>query len=786
MKQCCLSLAFTLLSILALNAQRVIENPIVAADLGNNSTIEKIELTETATVLYFRTSLYPGLWFTVSDSAYIQPVGSNNRLYLKGSKGIAVEIGQKWVIPDSGSVNYALIFPPLDSNIKKIDFIGNDNIKWKILGIAFTSKKTTFPEALMGNWMQDEKWLVGLYDSVAIYDNKIWHYSKISHQKDNWEVVLNDNTTQATLYIHAGSKGHCFIGTNPLKQIDCSNSMPNYISYRSTEPDKNFDPQLFKQGYATIKGYIKTYAPLNESSVENSSIYCNYYIQYKSGAKINADGSFELKVPLMHPTHLALYFNYGTNNHLSRFVFVEPGKELVCYFDDHFSTVINPHAEHFVPGALFMGDDASVNNELIVFENRWRKINPGKFGDSLLHTTQDRYKQLCIADKKASDEQILTLVSTNSISPQTAKILHVENNLSLCNYLLEYNILRELAYKNEKNIVNSQKKYVAKVTLGFPYLDVVESTLKDNFCVVSHMLSGTLYHIQLLDEVKKPDTKLTNIMRLMVESGTVLNDEERTLYKSLSSLDKEESNMSDSFEYLEKLTLNFKKKYSNTIDRLANELQTMTPNAYLQRYFGLTPLITDIITTKEYVSKINLTNNNLTAFDLKSIRKTINNPVFADYLETINKDIKQLEKNDGSVMKGEPDLPSDNMLEVLLQPYRGKVVLIDFWETWCIPCQMGLSQLAPLKEQLKDSNIVFVCITTPNSPKDIWKTKAKTIRGEHYRLTQAQHSYFYNQYKLNSVPRYMLVDKNGAVVNYNLGHKSNTELKELLLEYCNR
>lgn len=786
MKRCCLSLAFTLLSILALHAQRIIENPIVTADLGNNSKIEKIELTESATTIYFNTSHYPGTWFTISDSAYIKPSGSNNKLYLKGSKGMAVEIGQKWVMPDSGTVNYALIFPPLDSDVKKIDFVGNDKNKWKILGIAFTSKKTILPEALMGNWIQNEKWLVGLYDSVAIYDNKIWHYSKVCQQKDNWEVALTNNTTRVTLYIQEGSKGHCLIGTSPQKQIDCSNSMPNYISYKSTEPDKNFDPQLLKQGYATIKGYVKTYATLSESTVENSSIHCNYYLQYKSGAKINADGSFELKVPLMHPTQMYLEFNYGENKNISRPVFVEPGKELICYFEDHLNVSQSTNQPDFVPGALFMGDDASVNNELTVFENKWKKINPVKYGDSLLRITQDRYKQICIADKKASDEKILTLVSTSSISLQTAKIFHVENNLSLCNYLLLYNAMRELAYKRGKNIAATQKNYLEPVKLGFPYLDVVESTLKDTFCVISNLISGTLYYIQSLEEVKKPDTKLTNIMRLMIESGTVLTSEERALYKSLTSFDKEESNLSDSFEYLEKLTLNFKKKYSNTIDWMANELERMTPNEYIQRYFGLTPLMADIITTKEYVSKINLTHNSLTASELRLARKTIKNPAYVDYLETINKDIKQPEKNDGSVMKGEPDLPESDMLEALLQPYKGKVVLIDFWETWCIPCQAGLNQMAPLKEELKDSNIVFVCITTPNSPKDIWKTKAKTIRGEHYRLSQAQHTYFYNQYKLNSVPRYMLVDKDGSVVNYNVGHKSNYELKELLLKYCNR
>ncbi len=138
---------------------------------------------------------------------------------------------------------------------------------------------------------------------------------------------------------------------------------------------------------------------------------------------------------------------------------------------------------------------------------------------------------------------------------------------------------------------------------------------------------------------------------------------------------------------------------------------------------------------------------------------------------------------DGSVVRDVPDWDGNDVLKAILQQYKGKVVLVDFWETWCIPCQMGMSQMAPLKEELKDNDVAFLCISSPSSPKDTWNTMNKAIRGEHYRLNQNQYTSFYKQYDVKFVPRYLLADKEGNIVNYNVGHKTNEELKELLLKY---
>ena len=777
---------FCLITTLTTNAQRVIENPMVGSDVGNNSKIEKIELSDTATILYLRTSLPPDVWFIIHKTVYLQPAGSTDpsaKLVVKSSKGLPVDFEEKWTIPDSGVVNYALVFPPLDKSITKIDFIGDEKAKWEIRDIAFISRPTTLPEALMGNWHKDNKWLLGLYDSVAIYNNKLWHYGNISHQKDTWKITLSDKTTAETVYLQAGNNGHCLVGSSPQKMEDCIHFIANYLKYKTQSPNNQLSQPLLKSGYATIKGFIKTYTPLNKSSLSSSSIHCNYYIQYRSDAKINPDGSFELRVPLLHATKLSIDFKYNENKNLVRNIFVEPGDEMTCYFDEHYTTVSNDNASEFLPGAVFMGDNADVNTEMNMFWMKWRKTNYSVFRDSLLHAPQDKYKKLCIEDKRANDEQILTMILTNSISPKTAKIFHVENNLNLCNNLLQYNTYREWYYKNDKNITDYRKTYLTPVKLGFPYLDVVESTLKDSLCLISNELSGIVFNMQTLNEVKKPDTKLTNIMRLMAESGTVFNADEQKLYASLLAIDRNDENATDSFEYFEKLTMNFKNKYSNTIQNIATELQTLTPDAYLQRYFNLSPLMADVLSLREYASKINLTNSSLTTADLKTIHKTFNHTLFADYLENVSKEIKLPEKNEGSVVKDVPDWDGNDVLKGILQQYRGKVVLVDFWETWCIPCRMGMNQMAPLKEELKDNNIAFVCLTSPSSPKDTWNTMNKSIRGDHYRLNQNQYTAFYNKYNLKFVPRYLLADKDGNIVNYDVGHKTNEELKELLLKY---
>lgn len=52
----------------------------------------------------------------------------------------------------------------------------------------------------------------------------------------------------------------------------------------------------------------------------------------------------------------------------------------------------------------------------------------------------------------------------------------------------------------------------------------------------------------------------------------------------------------------------------------------------------------------------------------------------------------------------------DSDEEITLADYEGKVVLMDFWATWCKPCHTQAAILAPLYEEYKDKGVVFLAI----------------------------------------------------------------------------
>ena len=118
------------------NQQRplVIERP--AFDVWNTSIIEidKIEMSDDATILHIDAFSRPGGWVAIDKNTFIRESGSDEKLMLTHTEGIVMD--EKTTIPDSGTISFKLFFPPLNPKIKKIDYI--EDIAeggWKIMGI---------------------------------------------------------------------------------------------------------------------------------------------------------------------------------------------------------------------------------------------------------------------------------------------------------------------------------------------------------------------------------------------------------------------------------------------------------------------------------------------------------------------------------------------------------------------------------------------------------------------------------------------------------------------------
>ena len=123
----------------------------------------------------------------------------------------------------------------------------------------------------------------------------------------------------------------------------------------------------------------------------------------------------------------------------------------------------------------------------------------------------------------------------------------------------------------------------------------------------------------------------------------------------------------------------------------------------------------------------------------------------------------ELAKVDGkSKIEPTPDVADDKLFDAIIAPHKGKVICIDFWNTWCSPCRYAHKEIAKLKDgKLKNKDIIWIYIADESSPIVAYKAAIPEIRGLHYRLDKNHWEALTDKFKINSIPSYVVVDKNG-------------------------
>lgn len=142
-------------------------------------------------------------------------------------------------------------------------------------------------------------------------------------------------------------------------------------------------------------------------------------------------------------------------------------------------------------------------------------------------------------------------------------------------------------------------------------------------------------------------------------------------------------------------------------------------------------------------------------------------------------------------------LPCDSTMTTIseaLKPLRGKVVYVDVWATWCGPCKEMFSHVPNFKELAKDLDVAYLYLSIDRPQEE--KTWRKSIpyyqlKGYHMlagkELTQAVYRELGNERGMISIPRFLIVDKEGKIVVSNATSPDQPEelmkqLKQVLAE----
>lgn len=155
--------------------------------------------------------------------------------------------------------------------------------------------------------------------------------------------------------------------------------------------------------------------------------------------------------------------------------------------------------------------------------------------------------------------------------------------------------------------------------------------------------------------------------------------------------------------------------------------------------------------------------------------------------EGLKKDItntfKEKENQLMLVQIGQPapafTLPSDKGKNYSLADFKGKVIYIDLWASWCAPCRAEIPNYKTLYEKYKDnSQVAFMAIAVFDGDRE-WRKALEEEKPSWLQLYDSG-GVIARSYVANAIPKYILIDKNGKVVNFNAPGPGNPDIRKLI------
>lgn len=674
------------------------------------------------------------------------------------------------------TLNLTLTFEPLPVTTQKFDFTSPDGLQ--LLNIR---NANSLPEDITNTYWRNEStgdWMIGITPNHVIYKNKVWDIVSQTEKKDAYTLTINDGTI---IKVGKMKKGQRIITIGKEKPATCSPivtaALPDY-------PTKDMRKGFVDNGYrtndsVTIIGWMKdmpqqAWERGKEFSVGIENIFRDK--EESSYAKMDSLGRFTLKMPILNSSQAFLDWGRTSNSTL-----LEPGKTYFFLYD-------------FLTGQmLWMGDDVRLQNELLAHPHDWN---------------EDR-----IADKEegkvtAMQFKVRTDASRAASMTKLQNCLTQHPNLSqrYIDYLTGY-------YLTDQGESMMQARFsIPGYDLPKEYMDYVGNELWKKACKpytlyrdFSTFIRDYLNHLRDTQQGDWGILFRNTALRLEQQGVVTLTDKEReALNHYIIMHDQLEAGVKNDISQQERDSIINAFNTSETITtlnalikRLGKPLQDeMNLVGYRQTMavldsIGCDRTLRDISLARQFNRAINESREPLPDVAVNMMEQEVQLPsAKAAVMALQNKylEIQQRDITKSGILKSNNDVANmsdgEQILRKLTEPYRGRLVLLDIWGTWCGPCKAALSHSQEEYERLKDYNLVYLYLAN-RSPEDGWKNVIKeyNITGEnvvHYNLPADQQSAVEHFLQVHSWPTYKLIDRNGKVLDVNADPRDLESLAKLL------
>ena len=758
-------------------AQKVWNNPGYHNEPhGFQFDVNEVEFRPDETVLHITVRNHPNAKFSFGKCTVLKTEDGQSYPIISAKKTRDGEtdlaLDTHIPIPESGKTDVALHFQPLPQDVRQFDLVegyARNFFKiWDITDPAYKQQAQLFNSS----WRNVEtgEWALSLFNDYAVYNNKVWQYEKKSEKK----IVLSSGNDKIAISIGKEKEGKRVFAFDG-KKLTLSAITASTITDYPTADETSFNTEL-KEGNAVVSGWLRYPKEMLQSSLTVEASLGNVATDDYTHHSTQADslGRFELNVPLVGTQGVSLLIRNGQNEPI-----------------DVVSVVLTPGEKYFMlkdyksSQTLFMGDDARLQNEL---QSESPSVGYVGFIDNPVSDDS-----VSVMAKKwiHSYEQCMTedkdfLTQHPNMSKRFSDYIRESQRINVCSQLLmmHYDTYTRLLPADVMewveehsavdtslpvNLISGMASMLRYKRECYTWADPRINLLWGRVSVLPWLESKGMLRLSDEDHVAIGQVEQMNrvifAFYTQINDRSVLNDSIRGVVEKYAEYVDVVNKIQESADYQEALNtlcVSGEQGIANAIidslctDPLVNAIHhTQILNEYIEHERCALPE------------------------ELEPYIALIKEPFFKDVITKKNDYYKQLmrEKEEAVNRVIHPSSDVEGLtdgkaiIDKIVEPYRGKIVYLDIWGTWCSPCKRKLSESHKLKAELKDYDIVYLYLAN-RSPEKSWKnviaeynlTESNCV---HYNLPADQQHAVEQYVGLTGYPTYRLFDKQGRLHHLN-------------------
>ena len=645
-------------------------------------------------------------------------------------------------------------------------------------------KYVTVPESIADTYWRDEKtgdWQIGFTDSCAIYDCQFWNYSNVKDKSGKLLLTLTNGseTLDVTIGKQKGGKCPMTIGGNKKQTYSkiTARTLPLYPQTDQTP----FADNGFREGdSAVLTGWLKNYPALQGK--KKFELYSGGFITGMSSTikgELDADGRFTVKVPLENTQMVNLWVD---EDPWLVGALLQPGDTCFALFDGKNKKY------------LFMGNNSRVQNELATakFEMAFNQMpDEENLSDEQVQTCIDQ----CLAVYRKNEVKVDSIMAAHlTLSRKFEDFFRMMDVTRMARDIMQ--ISSRSHYKLPQAVADSTLAELRR-NIRKPY-SISEDFIEFMYGYAFHciMNSSRAHNHANLDEDYIRELEEEGWLTLTGDERNVLEEVKR-LRERCSGLTKEESKaeyarnnelMKSWNSILQSEEVNVAITDKMLSESIMNEFEVMD-SAFTD------PVLRECAKADRIYGELVRTEQPLKKYYLDAVNM-IQLPAARNAILTKNEELIALQ-NKPMIFTGlRPSSDVANMtdgekiLRKLIEPYKGKYILLDIWGTWCGPCKAALTHSQEEYKRLKDYNLVYLYLAN-NSPDESWKNVIKMydVTGDnvvHYNLPRDQQSAIEQYLNVRAFPTYKLIDREGTILDADADPRNLDKLVHLLERLKNK